>query len=302
MDRRVETLAAVDVKELPKMSLGSTVSTLPKLLSLFGGYADKVIGPEEFTKLRQAVQEVLPKTISQARLSGAISGLTTGIRTREELEWFAQRLAGNIGLLQHGLPMSAQPGVAPNSWNIARIVEIETVVTRRKGWMKKVWFEVLVGPWAGDRVGLITSNKGMKFVGTQIGYSRYIPHLKILHPHEIVGCLVMVYIANPDNPNWEPSVTGYGVRGAQFAHNRDLARGRRKNKCPHEYVPMDCAGCALGLDGCRFALRRYTWVRRICDKCHEEAWHNPWDPQVCCKCNSARLHQIFREYQSERRR
>ena len=147
---------------------------------------------------------------------------------------------------------------------------------------------------------MISSNKAMMFMGAQLGFSKFHEHIKQYHASEIVGFLLTAYVRNPDNPKWGAVVAAYGTSSSQWTHNRKHAAARRKLECPHGIDPMDCGGCVRGLNECKFAVREYTWVKHKCAKCEKVQWHNPRDMEVCHKCDSARLHQLAKEYKSER--
>jgi hypothetical protein len=186
--------------------------------------------------------------------------------------------------------------VAPDSWNLGRLIEVEDIVTHRGGPKKKLWFKILVGPWSGDEVSMISSTKAMFYMGVQTGFSKYTVTAKQHHADEIVGFVMVVYVKNPGRPEWDPAVIAYGVSSSLEAHNRKLAKGRRAGVCPHRVTPMKCSDCVRGLDTCKFAVRAYTWVQKKCVKCHEVKWHNPRDPEICFACNRARLRQLFKDY------
>ena len=283
--------------ELPKMYMGGVLDAYKKLKQLFTEHTDKQVTPEEFVRLQTAVARALPGAIPLSRLAGILTPLVMGVRTAAELDWYARRLAGNAREVVKGQVVSMQPGVACDSWNVGQIVEAETIVTQHGGWRRKLWVRALAGPWSGDEASLITSTKAMCVIGSQLGFSRFTPHLKMHHANELVGFVFTVFIKTPNNPNWGPAVSVYGATAWQFTKNRNLARDRRKGICPHGVVPMNCGDCVRGLDTCKFAVRQYTWVHRRCSKCGDEHWHNPRDMEVCCKCDSARLHRLFEEHQ-----
>lgn len=295
----MDKIQSVEDKDLPRMPIGRTVAAFAALKPVFVTLAGKEITPKMYKALRTKVIEVLPKSVPKEKIDGALSPLLMETRTALEMDWYVRRLAGNITELAMGQVIGMTPGVGPDGWNVGQIVEAETIVTKRSGWRKKLWFRVLVGPWAGDEVSMITTPKAMFYIGSQAGFSRHSEHLKQFHANEITGFILTIYVKNSNNPNWGPSVAAYGTYSGQFTKNRKLAHERRKDICPHGIIPMDCNECVRGLDTCKFAVRQYTWVRRKCDKCKEEHWHNPRDMTVCCKCDNARLHLLFKDYQHD---
>ena len=287
---------SVDSGDLPKIHLARPRNVYVALQPILKARAGRFLTAEDFLPLRNEVIEVLPKAVKTPTVVGLLTTILMAPRTKKEMDFYALRIAGNVDALVRGDAINMKPGVAPDSWNVGMVIEIENIVTRKAGWRKKVWLKILAGPWAGDEVAMINSSRGLWVLGAQNGFSRFKDHLKMWHVDELVGFLFTVYVKNPDNPRWGPMVPDWGTTSSQFAHNRVLARERRKGVCPHGIVPMDCEGCARGTDTCKFGVRQFTWIQKKCEKCGEVGWHNPRDAEVCCKCNNGRLHALHKEY------
>jgi len=212
------------------------------------------------------------------------------------MDFYARRIAGTVHTLNAGYHPNLNRGSSADSWNAVKSVEAETIVTKNSGYRVKLWFEVIAGPWAGEDVYMICSNKGLWVLGRHAGFSKYTPQLQMWSHDEAVGMMFSVFISNKENSRWGPTLEHWGVTSSQHIHNRALIRERRMLPCSMYNMPKNCSSCAMGLDKCKFGLRRFTWYKAKCKFCGNESWHNPRDGDICVECKASKLKALFMEY------
>jgi len=207
--------------------------------------------------------------------------------TAEVISDLAWRLAGNLHTLRKGQGITPWTNQPKYEWAPMQCVEALPRRTRNHKLSAKVTFRVLAGSACPELITKHWTQRFMRYVSTNVGFSKPWGDYAFKDIHEFVG-LRMYGLLSPDLSIGGPDFDKVKVTPSLHQYNRDIMkkRGRKDGfECPAKYT-HPCFNCSVGYDQCSAATHPRTYSREFCQSCKKDAWMDPRcvHAGVCVDC------------------
>jgi hypothetical protein len=246
-----------------------------------GLYGQQLL-PDEFTHLVRAMRgatrfnlELLRGTLME------FAGVELNAQTADRI---AIKLSGAYDDLKKGKVVGAFKGIGDPEWAPVEIAEL------RYGQIKKhrLFYAMRLLVLAGTAVGVeIRQSFPSKFVvpvlSRSLGWS--MQDLRPTHS-EMVRMWFNARLLQKDG---KLQIDEFKCSSTQQKHNKKL-REERASPCIRQYR-QQCKSCPIGYAECPRGTHRYTWLRKECKRCHNEAAiFDPGEPgeTICLICRTKR--------------
>lgn len=263
------------------------------------GWSDKKLDHREWHKLVEELVWLLPSTIDRGVIVDSVRYLIDATLTLDQLNDLAWRFAGNQDRLRNGHPATPWKKQVVTEAVMAQIVEVEKA--KRGDQQGHLFhFRILSGTscpivtkhwWSFKQQAFQAYYLNEKRLG--FGFSRK-PSLgsQFFESSQFVTlrCLLLI---DPAACLSGPGFTQIDFSPDSLAWNKEQLRYRRragkKYVCRHKIdVSIPCHACWIGLDGCRAAVHRLTYIPGECSVCG--LTQQPLEPgsTVCVNCQNVR--------------
>jgi len=226
--------------------------------------------------------------------------------SRRELGLLAWRLAGNLRLLASGTVVRPWLGQSDPEWIPVQITRA-LPAKRQKEFAYQFTLQTLAGTacplplvklWSARKIRFLANYRTDDGHGLMFTRSRgYRSRTPAKYPYEDVRQLVGLRLWVLLDPllcrrSDFPRFREVGFNATTTDWNRELLRKRFRvddgYSCPFgKPQTFSCHLCAAGLDRCAAACHERTYVKKSCDQCGLNAFHDPEDlelPGYCVSC------------------
>ncbi len=260
---------------------------------------NKPVREPRFTQIVLAFCKHLPKDILKETVHGSLFHLLGQTLTYRLLRKEAWRLASNKWRLRNW--RSVPPWHGQPAEELAPLQVLGATHTRRNhNPATRLRLSVLAGSASTETFDKVWTLKFCRVVAQRLGFTPPWGDHPFLDARQLVDMRFYVTFTpelcreglnfeeiwcNADEATIQPP--------SMFQYNRDLLKLRDRATSEHECVgdyPPDflCHQCPFGKDQCPLAVHAITYVRRLCDQCHEVEWFDPQAPGTSCLACTAR--------------
>jgi len=242
------------------------------------------LSTDEFPQLVDAICKYLPPSIGQDVVSTTLSPLLSQEVTEEGLDEMFWRLTGNLDLLRAGRPATGWCVPVVDTWCPVLVLRADKRTERKRaGYFLRM--RMLQGPGSGMIVGKFFSNRFLKFIAGDFGFSQRaaLPYVSALDM-VLLQCCVSISPKSSD----KPKITKVTVLSSQKVYNKQQLQIRfRKPKvfsCPKLFKHA-CRQCPIGYKDCVAGTHEFTFKSMLCDICKSKAWFDPeLSEEMCIGC------------------
>lgn len=244
----------------------------------------------------------LPKSVKKKALYTSLTPLAGEKLTPELLLSACWRLAGNLHLLRHGLPIHPWNRQAAPEWVPMQIVRASRARNRKQdlGW--NFSFQVMAGGCCPMVLSQFWRERFCWFVARTMGFDRRRPPRYPKHPpqHAMQHCTELISLRlygliDPELCGREPAFHKVKMTPLCLKWNHRIMDLRDRLKpgcqCPFNMPEsLPCHLCPKGYRSCPAAVHRLDYIPGSCTSCLRT--NAPFDPEsaseVCVNCTLRR--------------
>lgn len=214
-----------------------------------------------------------------------LAGRTLTTLDIAETSW---RLAGNLSLLQEGLPVRPWSQQRADEWVPLQILGLVPGRDRRGRPGHHFSFRALAGTPCPMTLYTFWGRGACGLIAREIGFSKPWDKFPFHRPSDLVGLRLLAGIEAVRSATYP---TFFEVRGpsAFVRWNRDTVlrlRFRVGMACPEGFTHA-CSACAVGYRECSAGTHLETYQLRFCDGCGHEAYFDPErHADHCVECDN----------------
>ena len=289
-------------------ALGTILRERAAILPEVKHLADKVFGVAEIRDLERALLARLPMKVNEGTVRESIRLLAGTRVTFQELDETCWRILGNVPRMTAGTIVRPWTRQTHGEWVPAQITRVRLARGGKKGHELgyEMYFRVLGGTscpalieqwWSRKKCAYFATRHNEDMTPNGWGFSRRsrsrrdgaaVPKFPYLDARQFVNMRCYVFI-EPELSAGAPQFRRIMFTPSVSEWNREQQRYRARWETQYACVfkfprSLPCHQCPIGLDQCRAAVHRKTYVIKQCNQCGlEDQPHDPVDLyHTCC--------------------
>lgn len=263
----------------PRISVSKIQKSAGKLVEALAGHIGNTLKGTLWFDFIEDVCRVLEYPLDRKKTVLDSLQEYQGVDLNQRMLWrICFRLDANKDIIYDDMPIPVWRPEKDAVWVPVHVVDAEKVEMKEGKPLMRIHVLILAGRPAGSLIIQQMPIKYVRYFLKQVGLPKY----DDVSEWEVFNTMFTALIAKTNAKS--TAMTKFHVNSAQSKHNKELHKNRKD--CP-KHMPWFCDRCPLGMDKCRFAVKRHSWKAMQCVNGHNGYFKKRKDGTYgdrCIKC------------------